>query len=40
MNTEWVPEGVLLGKPRILEAAKMVGKCFLKNKAPFNKATI
>ena len=41
MNTEWVPEDVVLGKPRILGAAKMVAKCFLKNKAPFqcNKKT-
>ena len=41
VNTEWVPEDVVLGKPRILGAAKMVAKCFLKNKAPFqcNKKT-
>jgi hypothetical protein len=35
MNTEWVPEGVVLKKPRIPEAAKMVARCFLKNGAPF-----
>jgi hypothetical protein len=35
MNTEWVPEGAMLRKPRIPEAAKMVARCFLKNRAPF-----
>ena len=35
VNTEWVPEGVVLRKPRISEAAKMVARCFLKNRAPF-----
>jgi hypothetical protein len=35
VNTEWVPEGAVLRKPRILEAAKMVARCFLKNRALF-----
>jgi hypothetical protein len=35
VNTEWVPEGAVLRKPRIPEAAKMAARCFLKNGAPF-----
>jgi hypothetical protein len=35
VNTEWVPEGAVLRKPRIPETAKMAAKCFLKNGAPF-----
>jgi hypothetical protein len=35
MNAEWVPEGAMLRKPRILEAARITAKCFLKNGIPF-----
>jgi hypothetical protein len=35
VNAEWVHEGAVLRKPRILETAKMAAKCFLKNEAPF-----
>ena len=35
MNTKWVPVGAMLRKPRIPEAVKMVARCFLKNRAPF-----
>jgi hypothetical protein len=35
VNTEWVPEGAVLRKPKIPEAAKMAARCFLKNAAPF-----
>jgi hypothetical protein len=35
VNMEWVPEGAVLRKPRIHEAAKMAARCFLKNGAPF-----
>jgi hypothetical protein len=35
MNAEWVPKGAMLRKPRILEAARITAKCFLKNGIPF-----
>jgi hypothetical protein len=35
MNVEWVPEGVVQRKLRVLEAAKMATKCFLNNRIPF-----
>ena len=35
INAEWIPEGVVLRKPRIPEAAKMTVKCFLMNEIPF-----
>jgi len=35
MNTEWVPENIVVRKPEILEATKMAAKSFLKHKIPF-----
>ena len=35
VNAEWILEGAPLRKPKIPEAAKMVAKCFLQNKIPF-----
>jgi hypothetical protein len=35
MNTEWVPENIVVRKPEILEATKMAAKSFLKRKIPF-----
>jgi len=35
VNTEWVPENIVVRKPEISEAIKMAAKSFLKHKIPF-----
>jgi hypothetical protein len=30
VNTEWVPENIVLKRPRISEAARMATQCFLE----------
>jgi len=35
INVEWVPEGMILRRLKILEAIMMVVNCFLKHGIPF-----
>jgi len=35
VNTDWVPENIVIRIPRISEAARMVVQCFLERKIPF-----
>jgi len=35
MNAEWVPENIILRRPKISKVAKMAANCFLKHENPF-----
>jgi hypothetical protein len=40
VNTEWIPENMVLRRPIISDTARMIAKCFFKHGLPFQNAPI
>ncbi|XP_061965260.1 uncharacterized protein LOC133689413 [Populus nigra] len=40
VNTEWVPENMVLRRPIISDTSRMIAKCFLKHGLPFQNASL